>query len=355
MLERQRRVNAIVPGMRLGLATRALLGVALSAAAMRPARALECKPQTGVSPCLDSNSLWLTPGASYFYAIPSARVAAARHVGFGLAVQGQFGALELVVPSPDPDGRSAKVVDRIVEEDVLISAGLGSGLELAMTLPLISYQRGAGVAALGAQRAAPIDRTAVRDPRASLGYAIALGAGFGVKPLLRLTLPLGDRESYASAGSLGVAPALPLEWHRDRWVAAALVGARLRPAVDFGAARWGSQAEFAAGVSFDVLGRERLRLGLEGWVLPSLVEATSARAREAGIDTTLFPAEWLGSLRASPGPRDPWSLSVGAGGGLALSTQSVSGVHGRFLAPTSPSLRLLIELRYAPVTDEAAR
>ena len=70
------------------------------------------------------------------------------------------------------------------------------------------------------------------------------------------------------------------------------------------------------------------------------------------MEASYLPAEWLFSIRSHPEPGAAWSIALGAGAGLPLSRETWSGGSAQFLAPTSPSLRSLVEIRYAPTDTE---
>lgn len=269
-------------------------------------------------------------------------------VGLTLAVQALFSPLRASVQSPDPNGREVKLVERVLEEDLLLAFGLGRAFELGLSLPVILHQTGAGSAGLTSQNAGPLDASAERDPHASLAYAHQLAPGLGLKPRLELTLPFGNRAAYASAGNVVVAPAVPLEWQRGAFALALELGLRLRPSVALGTLRWGSAGSVVLGVSVELLSNELLALGGELFLLPMLGEASSERARAQAIETHLLPAEWLCSLRSRPVRDEPWTVALAAGAGLALSRSSSPAGEDRFLAPGSPGLRLLAAVRYTP-------
>jgi hypothetical protein len=252
------------------------------------------------------------------------------------------------VPSPDPNGREVKLVERVLEEDLLLAFGLGRALELGLTLPVILHQTGAGAAGLTSQSGGPLDASAERDPHASLAYAHQFVTGLGVKPRLELTLPLGNRSAYASSGNVVVAPALPLEWQRGAFALGFELGLRLRPSVELGTLRWGSAGSIVLGLSVELLPSELLALSAESFLLPMLGEASSERARAQAIETLLLPAEWLCALHSRPIRDQPWTVALAAGAGLALSRSSSPAGEDRFLAPGSPGLRLLAAVRYAP-------
>lgn len=313
-----------------------------------PGHATECQPESGTSPCVDANSLWLASGSARFVSLPAAVALPRGRVGLTLAVQALFSPLRASVPSPDPNGREVKLVERVLEEELLLAFGLGRDLELGLALPVILHQTGAGSAGLTSQSAGPLDASAERDPHASLAYARELTTSLGIKPRLELTLPFGNRAAYASAGSVVLAPALPLEWQPGAFTLGFELAARLRPSVELGTLRWGSQGSVTLGLSLELLPHELLALSGELFLLPSLGEASSQRARAQAIETRLLPAEWLCSIRSRPAREEPWTVTLAAGAGLALSRSSSATGEDRFLAPTSPGLRLLAALRYAP-------
>jgi len=74
---------------------------------------------------------------------------------------------------------------------------------------------------------------------------------------------------------------------------------------------------------------------------PSLV-GPAAGAPSGTLD---LPAEWLASLRFEPSPL--WSLLIGAGSGLPLSSARAPGAKSEtVLAVTSPGFRGLLTARY---------
>jgi hypothetical protein len=321
-----------------------VLGAVLGSAVARA----DCQPPSGLSPCLDANSLWLATGRTRWFGLGAEPALAPGRVAVGAAVQLLESPLSFVVPSPDIGGREVLAIDEVVAEDTLLAVGLGHHFELGVALGMILYQRGAGGAGLDSQRGAPLPRAAVRDPRLSLAYFQQLGSSLAVKPRLELSVPLGDSDAYASSGAFGVAPALPLSWSAGPVAVGAELALRLRPAIELGSLRWGSQAGLGLGVAVDVLPERWLALAAEGFWLRSLIDDDSARAQALGVSSNVAVAEWLASARSHPERGAPWSVALGIGGGLPLSTQIARGETEHFTAPGSPRLRLLAEIRYAP-------
>ncbi len=324
------------------------LALLSSLAAASAAQAAECRPENGTTPCIDANSLWLATGAAHLFTLPEPVALARGKVGLAFAAQRMQRVLTVDLPSPSAEGREVRFVDQVIEEELLLAAGLGRKFELGLALSVILHQRGTGSEGLTSLRAEPLDPTAVRDPRVSLAYAAALTASLGVKPRIELALPLGNQAAYASAGSVVFAPALPAQWRFGPLAASAELALRLRRSVELGSVRWGSQAVTALGLSLEVLPRELGVLGAELALFPSLTDASSARARAIAVDTRLLPAEWLFSVRSRLRADEPWTVALAAGAGLALSSESSAAGERRFMAPTSPGLRLLAEVRYTP-------
>jgi hypothetical protein len=255
--------------------------------------------------------------------------------------------LVLRVPGPDLGGREAPLVQRALEQAMAVRMGLGGQWEVGATLATVLWQRGAGPSAITTQSGPALERSAVRDPRVSLARHIAVGSEVVLKPRLELTLPLGDSAAYASHGSSVVAPAVSAEWHRGRLGVALELGLRLRPAVEFGTTRSGSQLTSGAGVLVGIV-VQRLWLTTELFALPSLIDTTSRRGRQVGSRVRLLPAEWLFSVHARPAANQPWTLLLAGGAGVSLSRDSGELASSRFVAPSTPAWRALFAVRYAP-------
>ncbi len=322
--------------------------VVLTLSVSNTARSVECHPASGISSCVDANALWLAPGSARWLSLSSPETTSPGRVGFALATQRATKPLRLVVPSQADDGREVQVIRAYTEQDLELSIGLTTDLELGLSFPVVSRQTGAGSQGLTAQASAPLDPVAERDPRLSVARRLRLSESVNLKPRLELALPFGNRAAFASFGTTTFAPALPVHLKLGRFASVAEAGLRARAGVDLGSVHFGSQALFALGVSFEILSQQLLTLNAEAFLLPSLSQASSARGERAGIQTTLLPAEYLFSLRSRPQADAPWSVAVAAGGGLALSTEDSAVGTERFMAPTTPALRLLAEVRYAP-------
>ena len=329
---------------RCAFAWLAFAGVLLSL----PARAQSCSTAGGYSRCFDANALRLAPGASRWLSLPGAAALPAFNVGFAYAVEARFGVLSADVPGSAADGRTLKLVEAAVEQTLLLTLGLGRGFEGSLTVPFISYQRGAGPEALDSQNGSALPHNAERDPSIGLAHAIVLAGNVGLKPRVELSLPLGSRDAYASSGGVGIYPSLPLVWSPGRFALAVELGLRLRPSAEIASVRMGSQALFALGASY-VAVRRYLLLGLEAYLLPSLLDNTSQRAAALGIETRVLQSEWLASARSLLDADESFSLTLAAGTSLPLSWEHSGSTSRHFVAPASPAARLMLELRYAPL------
>ncbi|MFZ5894165.1 MAG: hypothetical protein ACOY0T_24100 [Myxococcota bacterium] len=330
-------------------AYRWLVGLAAWTSTLVPTsvHAADCSPANGVSPCLDANDLWLTTGDARLFSLPSGEALPAGRVGLAIAVQALWRPLRLNVASSNATGRDISLVSRAVQQDTVLAIGLGKQLELGLGVPLVLHQTGAGSEGLTSQRGAPLDPNGARDPRVSLAFSVATGP-VKWKPRVTLALPLGDAEAYASAGRVIVAPAVPVVFRSGRFEQALELGLRLTSSIELASVRMGSQASIGVGTSFEILEKQLLLVGAEAWLLPSLIDNQSARARAFDVTTNLLSAEYLFSLRSKPLAGEPWSVALGAGSSLALSRESSSAGPEYFVAPPGPSLRMLAEVRYAP-------
>jgi hypothetical protein len=322
------------------------LVAALVSTATKPAHAadVDCDPSSGISTCIDSDSLWVAPGQTRFFGIFRA-AKAAPGFGFGVATSYLSRPIVLTAASPDPEGRDINVVRDAVNVTYLWSYAAGD-LELGLATPVTLHQRGAGAEGVTSQSASPIGRTAVRDPRLSLAYVLPVPAGwrnsggFAAKADLTLSAPLGDADRYASSGGFVVAPSIVLGADMGRLHLAGDVGVRLRRTSRLATARVGSTLHSSLGISVDLLSKELLALGAEAWVQPSLV---SQKTPERGAEPTLVVSEWLASLRSVPTADPAFSLQLGGGTAIPLSSDGA----GPFAGVTSPEFRFVLSARYA--------
>jgi hypothetical protein len=307
-----------------------------------------CDPGATVSPCFDSDALFLPTGATHFSTLPSARPltvgASTLLFGTGFALR----PVVLRVPSPDPEGREIRVVNATTTVTLGVGFGLGRGLGVNAEFGFVPHQEGTGVEAVTAQTAPPLDSAAVRDPRIALSYTLfgangseplALSARVGIAP------PLGDEALLAGASGTTVLPGAVFEAEAEHFAFGADASLRLRRAVDFGTVRKGSEAVLGVGAAYRVLSSPRLAVGVEGWLRPGL----SGRPQGADAETLDLPAEWLLSTTFAWDPDGGFSLAAAGGSGLPLSkAPSPSGAMDSFAGVTAPAFRALVALRFTP-------
>jgi hypothetical protein len=336
-----------------------LVSTTLATAAL-PAQATDCAPPTGISPCVNAQTLWLAPGQSRFVGIASPHTVAPGAASIGMATSFMHRPIVLAAPSPDPEGREVVAVGDVVDASILFGLGLTSRVELTVATPMALRQSGAGAEGATSQRAAPLTRTAARDPRVGAGYALVDAAsplpGFGAKARLELALPLGDEGNFAGEPSPVLAPTLALGFRSGRLSLGSEVGLRIRETTALASARVGTQVLTTLGAAVDVLDGELLAVGVEAWLLPTLASQDHAgpdgRRREDGL---LAPAEWHLSLRSAPTADDSLVIQLGAGMGLPISSErSVdTGETEHFLGVTTPLYRFVAAVRWVPSTPRA--
>lgn len=328
-------------GLALGLR---LLGIGVLLAASARASPEPCATSASVSPCFDADPWWVPTGPTAFAGVPSARALPPGALAWVLGLGVSTHPVTLVTPTPHPDGQEIGVVDLTSTLTLGARYGLGRGVDIAAVLPFVPYQTGAGTESVTSQAPASLGTVALRDPR--VGFAATLlgrspGAPFSVGTHLELALPLGTTRALAGAPGPTLAPGFTGELAVGRLDVALDVGLRLVRAVSIGTVREGSSASVALGVSFALLTKPLLALGIEGVLRPSLVGPPAGAPEEL----TNLPAEWLASVRFEP--TSTWALLLGAGSGLPLSTaRAPGGPSEHVLAVTSPEFRGLLTARY---------
>jgi OOP family OmpA-OmpF porin len=333
----------------------ALAGLAVALLAPRAALA-DCSPATGISPCIDSEALWLPATRARFLSMPSAERLGQGGFAAGFGVGYMSRPIVLRAPSPDPEGRDVDVVDDVVDATLLYAYGITHEIELTAALPFVAYQTGAGAAGATSQAAGPIAPNVLRDPRIGVGFALLWRGnaerGYGAKTRIELGIPLGDEDVLAGDSSVVVAPSAVLEVRHDRFSAASELGLRLRRTVELADVRWGPQATVTLGAGFDIFRRERLSVAVEASVAPVLISQKQRLSRTGTVaDAVIVPAEWLASVRSQLVANVPFTLQLGGGTGIPLSVAQRTAADGSeqtetFTSPTTPTWRAVLVARY---------
>jgi hypothetical protein len=325
----------------------------------RPAAATDCTPSSGISSCFDPDNLWPSAGATRFLSIAPAEATPPSELAFVSALTFISRPVQLNVPSPDPEGRDVRVVSDALNLTLAFAYGATKELELGLALPTTLHQSGAGAEGITSQSSQPLSRSAVHDPRLGVGLALpvpraaVLAAGLAAKARFELGVPLGDEELYAGDSGFFAAPSLAISFRRSTVYGGAELGARIRKSVPFATARIGSELTSSVGLGVDILNRELLSFGVEAYVLPVLVAQPGRDTPGDRVhDGLLVPAEWLASLRSAPFSDKRFSLQLGGGTGIALSSEIHDGPDGssttHFAGVTTPRWRGIFSVRYTP-------
>ena len=347
------------PQQTFGLFVAVFLSV--NALPVRTAQASECADGAEFSACFDANPLWLAAGRASFLSMPDTRTIEPGQVGFGMASEFLHRPLRLRVASPDRDGRDVHVLESAVDISYFVAFGLLRHLETSVLASTRVYQSGAGVGGIDSQSAPPLERNAVRDPRVGIAYSLddSLAVpGFGFRLGLDATLPLGERNAFASERSFVVMPNATFGFQYRALRLHAELGARLRQSLDFAGSYLGNQGFLAFGVGLELLPANLLSLTAEVFGLPPLSDNRGSAASPLVSQARLFPAEWLVGLHSSFDSKRSWRLSLAAGSGIPLSSETRDSGTGprsaHFMGMTTPDFRALLVVRFAPFEGSSA-
>ena len=341
-----------VPAFVMTIRARFLAAVTLAgvSALARIAGATDCAPASRLSTCIDSDNLWPKAGPSLFTSVGGATVTPSGQMSFGLITSFQKKPLTLRLPSADPGGTTVPLVDNQLNATFLWAVGLGSRLELTAAAPVTLFQDGFGLSAVTDQKPTELVRTAIRDPRLGLTFALVPRPvtsidGLAVVARADLTLPVGDRDVYASGGSFVGIPAIAAEWRHSRLAIAGEAGARVRSTHEIAGARIGSQLVESIGASWDVKPDEKLAITAEAFSVQTLA-SQSTLIRDAsgnlvdGPSRKLnAPTEWLAGIRSAPALAGDVTVHLAFGTSIPLTDNDA----------TQPRYRIVGGFRYAPL------
>jgi hypothetical protein len=306
-----------------------------------------------VNACVNSDTLWPHAGPSRFIGVGESDTVAAGAVSFGLDTTYLLKPITLHVPSPAPLGTDENAIRDQVNASFLFAYGVTSRLELGVVLPMTLGQGGSGVA--GVTAGDELRDTAVRDLRFGTAYQLVPRervepsiarkgpSPWGLTARFEVSAPTGDDQQFAGEKGGVFIPSLAGDYRRGPWFASAELGARLRQTAEFLGARVGSQIVLGLGVGYDILAREKLSAIAEARALPTLTEQHDARPVGGTIESTpngkhIVPAEWSVGLRSAPFLGGDVAATLLGGGGLPLSSGSI----------TRPVVRFTLGLAFAP-------
>jgi OOP family OmpA-OmpF porin len=313
----------------------------------------DCVPQSHLSTCIDADTLWPHPGPGYFGFIGGTDTTAAGQAGFGVVTTYAARPIILMVPSTQPNGTEVAAVDDLWDATFLFSLGLTDRLEVGAALPMTLGRTGTGVSVLTSQSPASLSRATMRDARLGGTFSLAPrardfpGNAFGVATRFEVALPTGDETSFAGDRSLVGIPSFAADFRGGAFMAGGELGARLRQTAELVGSRVGSQVVIALGVGAELRDADKLSVHLEALALPTLVgqdelvlDPDTGKRVSSGKRPPLVPAEWQASVRSAELMGGDLSASLGFGTSLGLTGDS---------AITSPSVRLIFSIRYAPL------
>lgn len=316
-----------------------------------------CQPPTRQSTCFDADELWSPAAPSRFIGIAAGRVLAARTYALGVDATYLSRPVVLETASPDPNGRAVRVVNDVVDVAAAFAYAPVSHLELTAIVPAAIYRSGTGLVGVTSQNGPTLPVTALRDVRLGIAHDVLLSprrdqrTAVGLATRLDLALPTGNDDAFAGERGPVVAPSASFDVTHGIFFAGAQLGVRLRRPVELGGARLGTQLTSTFGVGANVLPKDRLALGLEAWLLPTLLSQRRTLPDGTLVTSgTLFPAEWMLSGRTRI---DDTVLALGLGSSVPWSSETRRATTGEestthFAGVTAPRFRAVLVLRYAP-------
>ena len=320
-----------------------LVGAAMLASGGR-AEAQSCTPKGGLSTCVDTDNLWVAPGAGPFFSVAPTQTMPTGRVSFGLVLSYLSRPLSFGVSSPSSAGTTIHALDNVINASFLASLGISDRLELTLAAPVTLYQGGAGLGAVIGTKDELV-RSTVRDLRFGASFAILARPRTGESkgPALTLradfALPTASPGTFAGAATMTAAPSLTFDQRFGKLDLAAQAGARIRGESQLANAVIGTQLYYSLGASYAVLPAGLLSLSGEAFALLTLAKQGPRKlGSEAGTSHALVPAEWIASATTTPFLAGDLGFTLGGGGPLPLSPEAL----------TTPRFRFNLALRYAP-------
>jgi len=249
------------------------------------------------------------------------------HVNPRVMLLGEYAYRPLVLYRNGGDDRVASVVSDQLFAHLSVGLGLWQDFSVSANLPLALVTAGDSPAAGGLAFSSP-SGAALGDLRLSARYRL-LGAATDAAQLslaASLWLPTGDRDKFASDGSVRGLPALVFNGETDSLVYALNAGVALRSERAFAAVKVGTQLNFGGGIAL-LLANRKLQLGPEFY---GSTVTSSAFEREV---TNLEGVLGL-KYRISE-----WVLGAGAGPGFS---------HG----VGTPTARVIASITWAPIEQK---
>lgn len=313
-----------------------------------------CEP--GLSTCIEADTYWPHAGPAYFNIVGGTATTAPGTVGFGWATTYVARPIVLLLPSSQAGGTEVPAVNHLWNATFLFSYGIIDRLEANVAVPATLYRDGTGISTLTQQTSTELSRAGLRDLRFGATYALVPqptteAGGFSLGSRLQFALPTGNEAAFSGDRTAVAIPSLAADFRRGPLVVGGELGARIRGTNDLAGTRIGSQIAISFGMGSEILPGRALGILVEAIALPTLVDqhelspASPQSGRTVSGDRRfLMPTEWLASLRTAELMSGDLSLSVGAGGSLGLTGES---------GATSPSLRGVLSVRYAPRVRES--
>ena len=237
---------------------------------------------------------------------------------------------------PETGDVASNIIRHQVKSELWGSFGLFDIAELGVVLPVVVFQGGEDLAALG-RPGQDISSFAVADarlvPKVRLPIDPEKLAGFGAALIAPVYIPIGDSESFNSDGTVRWEPRLVVDWRHPVGIAvAANVGYQLRPTqqtrniVSDDVVRYGLGVELPTGLeNFQVIGSFFGSVPTAGDPDPQTIGEE--------LENNANPREALGGLQY----KLPYNLVANLGAGAGIS----SGIG-------SPRLRVFGSIGYTP-------
>ncbi len=250
-----------------------------------------------------------------------------------LVFEYQHRSLRAVLASPDPRGRQLELIEHWLVAHLALAWQPVQRLELGFVQRLSLLQRGLGPQALGSRRVRP-HTAVIGDAQLWAQLDLLERPAFFWTVLQRVTLPWGAEHSWLH-GPFTYAPAMSWDFliHPQIRVGT-LLGARLRPVAQQGAARLGSEAE--AQLHWHVQPYAPWELGGALTWLPALTVQEWASS-DGAQRLRRVPAE--ASFEATF-HRSQLALQLGSAFSLPLTVERSSAGTARYAGPPGPVWRL---------------